>query len=180
MVKSQSVPWFLMDQEKKCKIVVFGAFGAGKTTLIKTLDPQSSHVEAGCSGGTTTVALDYGRVQVRGIHIHIFGTPGQERFEFAREIIGKGMDGAILLVDATSPVNNFIHHLYDSLVTAGIPFVIFLNKYDCVGAQPELIRKEFSSTVIAKVSALDRQQSFEALCTFAQTLPPHSEGHIHS
>ncbi len=35
-----------MDQEKKCKIVVFGAFGAGKTTLIKTLDPGSSHVEA--------------------------------------------------------------------------------------------------------------------------------------
>ena len=48
MVKSHPVTCFLMDQDKKCKIVVFGAFGAGKTTLIKTLDPQSSHVEAGC------------------------------------------------------------------------------------------------------------------------------------
>jgi uncharacterized protein len=168
-----------MDQEKKCKIVVFGAFGAGKTTLIKTLDPKSSHVEAGCSGGTTTVALDYGRVQANGIHIHIFGTPGQERFEFAREIIGRGMDGAILLVDATSPVDHFIHHLFDSLAAAGIPFVIFLNKYDSVGARPELIQNEFSKAVIAKVSALDRQQSLEALCTFAQTLPLHTGGHMH-
>jgi small GTP-binding protein len=166
-----------MPDDIKCKIVVFGAFGAGKTTLIKTLDPASSHVEAHCSGGTTTVALDYGRVQANGIHIHIFGTPGQERFEFAREIIGKGMDGAILLVDATSPVDDFIHHLYDSLAAAGIPFVMFLNRCDSIGAQPELIQKEFSATVIAKVSALDRKQSLDALCTFAQTLPPHSNRH---
>ena len=166
-----------MPDDKKCKIVVFGAFGAGKTTLIKTLDPASSHVEAHCSGGTTTIALDYGRIQANGIHIHIFGTPGQERFEFAREIIGRGMDGAILLVDSTSPVNDFIRHLYDSLAAAGIPFVMFLNRYDSVGAQPELIQQEFSAAVTAKVSALDRKQSLDALCAFAQTLPPHSNRH---
>ena len=82
-----------------------------------------------------------GVYQMNGNHIHIFGTPGQERFEFAREIIGKGMDGAILLVDATSPVDDFIHHLYDSLTSAGIPFVIFLNKCDSIGARPEINRK---------------------------------------
>jgi small GTP-binding protein len=108
-----------MTEEKRCKIVVFGAFGAGKTTLIKTLDPESTHVEADCAGGTTTVALDFGRVIMDGNHIHIFGTPGQERFEFAREIIGKGMDGAILLVDVTSPVDDFIHHLSIRLLLQG-------------------------------------------------------------
>jgi small GTP-binding protein len=169
-----------MPDDKKCKIVVFGAFGAGKTTLIKTLDPESSHVEAGCTGGTTTVALDYGRVQANGTHIHIFGTPGQERFEFARDIIGRGMDGAILLIDATSPVDAFIHHLYDSLSAASIPFVIFLNKSDSIGARPDLIKKEFSAAVITPVSALDRQQSLDALCVFAQGLPPHRNGHNHS
>jgi hypothetical protein len=169
----------VMPDDKKCKIVIFGAFGAGKTTLIKTLDPESSHVEANCAGGTTTVALDYGRVQVNGIHIHIFGTPGQERFEFAREIIGRGMDGAILIVDATSPVDGFIRHIYDTLSSAQIPFVIFLNRCDSVGARPELIQKEFNNVVIAKVSALDRKQSFEALCVFAQTLPPHHNDHVH-
>ncbi len=104
-----------MTGEKKCKIVIFGAFGAGKTTLVKTLDPESRHVEADCTNGTTTVALDYGRLQVNGISVHLFGTPGQERFEFAREIISKGMDGAILLVDATSSPDDFTRHLYDSL-----------------------------------------------------------------
>jgi hypothetical protein len=167
----------IMPDDKKCKIVIFGAFGAGKTTLIKTLDPGSSHVEANCTGGTTTVALDYGRVQVNENHIHIFGTPGQERFEFAREIIGRGMDGAILLVDVTSPVDDFIHHIYDSLSAAGIPFVIFLNRCDSVGARPELIQKEFNTAVIAKVSALDRKQSLDALCAFAMTLPPHTNKH---
>jgi len=166
-----------MTEEKKCKIVVFGAFGAGKTTLVKTLDPESTHVEAACAGGTTTVALDFGRVLMDGNHIHIFGTPGQERFEFAREIIGTGMDGAILLIDATSPVDDFIHHLYDSLTSAGIPFVIFLTKCDTIGARPELIEKVFNSAVIKKVSAKDRQQSLDALCTFAQSLPPHQNGH---
>ena len=93
-----------MAEEKKLKIVIFGAFGAGKTTLIKTIDPESKHIEANCAGGTTTVALDFGRIQKDDCHIHIFGTPGQERFEFAREIIATGMDGAILLVDATSQI----------------------------------------------------------------------------
>ena len=177
MVKTAPVKFSLMTEEKRCKIVVFGAFGAGKTTLVKTLDPESLHVEANCAGGTTTIALDFGLVQMNGNHIHIFGTPGQERFEFAREIIGKGMDGAILLIDATSPVDDFIHHLYDSLTSAGIPFVIFLNKCDTIGARPELIEKEFHAAIIRKVSANDRNQSLEALCSFAQTLPPHPNGH---
>ncbi|MDP2797746.1 MAG: hypothetical protein Q8N94_09585 [Methanoregula sp.] len=47
---------------------------------MKTLDPESKHVEANCAGGTTTVALDFGRIQNNGCHIHIYGTPGQERF----------------------------------------------------------------------------------------------------
>jgi hypothetical protein len=166
-----------MTEEKRCKIVVFGAFGAGKTTLVKTLDPESTHVEADCAGGTTTVALDFGRVIMDGNHIHIFGTPGQERFEFAREIIGKGMDGAILVIDATSPVDDFIHHLYNSLTSAQIPFVIFLNKCDTIGARPDLIEKEFRVAIIRKVSVKDRKQSLEALWTFAQTLPPHPNGH---
>jgi uncharacterized protein len=166
-----------MTEEKRCKIVVFGPFGAGKTTLIQTLDPESKHVEAACAGGTTTIALDFGRIQVNGHHIHIFGTPGQERFEFAREIIGKGMDGAILLIDATRPIDDFIRHLHNSLTAAGIPFVIFLNKCDCIGARPELIVKEFSTSVIRKVSAKDRKQSLEAVCTFVHILPPHPNGH---
>ncbi len=129
--------------EEKYKIVVFGAFGAGKSTLIQTLDPQAKHIEAECAGGTTTIALDYGRVPDRrkkGLPVR---DPGQERFEFAREIIGKGMDGAILLVDATSPVDEFVEHLHTSIGAEKIPFVVFLNKCDAVGAQPDAGKSAF-------------------------------------
>ena len=168
-----------MTDEKKLKIVVFGAFGAGKTTLIKTIDPQSKHVEANCAGGTTTVALDFGRIQRDDCHIHMFGTPGQERFEFAREIIATGMDGAILLIDATTPIDDFTCHLSDSLREANVPFIVFLNKYDNVGAHPELFSGQFGSSEIRKVSAKDRRQSMDAILQFAGTLTPRLHNGYH-
>ena len=168
-----------MADETKLKIVVFGSYGAGKSTLIKTLDPTSKHIEANCAGGTTTVALDFGRIQNNGCMIHIYGTPGQERFEFAREIIAKGMDGAILLVDVTTPMDEFTRHLSDSLHAAKVPFVVFLNKGDQQGADPDAFAGQFGSSAIRKVSAKDRRQcSFEFL-QFAATLTPHPAGHNH-
>lgn len=165
-----------MAEEKKLKIVVFGAFGAGKTTLIRTLDPGSTHIEADCAGGTTTVALDFGRIQNNGLHILLFGTPGQERFEFAREIIATGMDGAILIVDTTSPLDDFTRHLSDSLHMAGIPVIVFLNK--CSGTAGDMVyRGQFGSSSVRQVSALDRRQCMEAILQFASTLPAHARHH---
>jgi len=170
-----------MAEEKKLKIVIFGAFGAGKTTLIKTIDPQSKHVEANCAGGTTTVALDFGRIQKDNCHIHLFGTPGQERFEFAREIIATGMDGAILLIDATTLIDDFTRHLSDSLLEAKVPFIIFLNKCDNVGAHPEMFGGQFGSSEIQRVSAKDRKQCMDAVLQFAGKLTPQlHNGHHHS
>jgi hypothetical protein len=160
--------------EEKFKIVVFGAFGAGKSTLIQTLDPQAKHIEAECTGGSTTIALDYGRVQIGEKRVYLYGTPGQERFEFAREIIGKGMDGAILLVDVTSPVDEFVAHLSTSISTEHIPFIVFLNKCDAVGAQPDAAKAYFSGAKAIIVSAKDRRGARDALERFISTLRSHS------
>jgi uncharacterized protein len=169
-----------MENETKLKIVIFGAYGAGKTTLIRTLDPESKHIEANCAGGTTTVALDFGRIQNNGCHIHIYGTPGQERFEFAREIIAKGMDGAVLLVDATTPIDEFTRHLSDSLHGAKVPFVVFLNKCDGTGANPDVYAGQFGDSGVWKISAKDKRQCMEALVQFAGTLTPRPNGHNHN
>ena len=168
-----------MADVSKCKIVVFGAFGAGKTTFIRTLDPGSKHVESDCAGGTTTVALDFGRVDVKGCDVHLFGTPGQERFGFAREIIGKGMDGAILMVDATSPLDDFTRHLCDSLTAAKVPLVVFLNKCRGGGFNEDLLKQQFGTHPVWEVSATDKKQSFDALCTLLKTLPVSPDGNIH-
>ena len=159
--------------EEKYKIVVFGAFGAGKSTLIQTLDPQAKHIEAECGGATTTIALDYGRVQLGERRIYLYGTPGQERFEFAREIIGAGMDGAILLVDATSPVDEFVEHLHTSLTREKIPFVVFINKSDQVGARTDAAKAHFAGAEIKIVSAKDRRGAREGLGGFISGLRPH-------
>ena len=166
-----------MADETKLKIVVFGAYGAGKSTLIKTLDPLSKHIEANCAGGTTTVALDFGRIQNNGCNIHLYGTPGQDRFEFAREIIAKGMDGAVLLVDVTTPMDEFTRHLSDTLHAAKVPFVVFLNKCDGAGANPDAFNGQFGTSEVRKISAKDRRQSKDAILQFAATLPPHQNGH---
>jgi len=168
-----------MAEEIRLKIVVFGAFGAGKTTLIKTIDPESKHIEANCSGGTTTVALDFGRIRKDSYHIYMYGTPGQERFEFAREIIANGMDGAILLVDTTSPLDDFTRHVSDSLLGAKVPFVVFLNRYDSIGAHPELFGGLFGTSAIRNVSAKDRRQCMDAVMQFAMTLTPDPDAHYH-
>jgi len=161
-----------MANGNKLKVVVFGAFGASKTTLIRTLDPESKHIEANCAGGTTTVALDFGRVELDSRQLHLYGTPGQERFGFAREIIAHGMDGAVLLVDAAAPLDDFTLHLYNTLSTAKVPSVVFLNKCGCEGAHPDAFSGCFGTTPVRAVSARDRKACLDALSRFAGTLTP--------
>jgi len=170
-----------MADDSKLKIVVFGSYGAGKSTLITTLDPASKHVEADCAGGTTTIALDFGRIIAKnGCHIHIYGTPGQERFDFARDLLAVGMDGAILLVDASSPLDSFTRRLSDSLHTAKVPFVVFLNKFDGVNANLSAFTGQFGTSDVLQVSAKDRMKCMDAVLKFAGTLTPQlHNGHHH-
>ena len=52
----------------------------------------------------TTVAMDYGMIRVGpGEKVHLYGTPGQERFDFMWEILTKGGIGLVLLLDNTRP-----------------------------------------------------------------------------
>ncbi|MDD1703357.1 MAG: GTP-binding protein [Methanoregula sp.] len=163
--------------DEKFKIVVFGALGAGKSTLIQTIDPQAQHIEAESpgKGSTTTIAFDFGRVMLGGRRVYLYGTPGQNRFEFAREIVGKGMDGAILLVDVTAPVDELIDHLYTSLQGSGIPFIVLLNKCDEPGARTDEVSRYFTNATIRTVSALNKSDIRESLAAFIGTLRPHPE-----
>src|SRR5918992_49416 len=93
------------------KIVVTGPFGVGKTTLIRTISEITVlSTERDISDHTkvhkerTTVAMDFGRITIdRDLVLYLFGTPGQERFDFMWEILGEGMLGYVVLVDSTRP-----------------------------------------------------------------------------
>jgi small GTP-binding protein len=120
------------------KIVVTGPFAAGKTTLIRTISEITVlSTERGITDETrsrkaeTTVAMDFGRITIdRDLVLYLFGTPGQERFDFMWEILGEGMLGYVLLVDAARPetLDEAAGILAAFRRMAHVPFVVALNR----------------------------------------------------
>jgi hypothetical protein len=91
------------------KIIFGGPVGAGKTTAIAAIsDIPVVNTEAKPSDdiaklkATTTVAMDYGILNLGGdAKVHLYGTPGQERFSFMWDILSMGGMGFVLLLDNT-------------------------------------------------------------------------------
>jgi signal recognition particle receptor subunit beta len=91
------------------KIIFTGPVGAGKTTAINSIsDVPPVKTDAVASDMTknrkasTTVAMDYGIMHLAGGEkVHLYGTPGQERFDFMWDILITGGIGLILLLDNT-------------------------------------------------------------------------------
>ncbi len=89
------------------KIIFAGPVGSGKTTAIASIsDIPVVQTEARATDevvqrkANTTVAMDYGTLAVDGgAKIHLYGTPGQERFSFMWEILTLGGLGLVLLID---------------------------------------------------------------------------------
>jgi uncharacterized protein len=127
------------------KIVVTGPFSAGKTTLIRTISEitvlsteKDISDETRSRKSETTVAMDFGRITIdRDLVLYLFGTPGQDRFDFMWEILGEGMLGYILLLDADRPesLDEAVDILRAFRRMARVPFVVGLNRAD--GLAPE-------------------------------------------
>lgn len=89
------------------KIVFAGPVGAGKTTSIASIsdiEPFTTEEfatdEVRDLKDKTTVAMDYGVMELgNGEHIHLYGVPGQVRFDFMWEIIVEGGIGLVLLLN---------------------------------------------------------------------------------
>lgn len=92
------------------KILFSGTTGAGKTTAIgqvSEIPPLSTDVrntDTGLSKQMTTVGMDYGEVTLdNGDKLRLYGTPGQQRFDFMWKILSKGALGLIILIDNRQP-----------------------------------------------------------------------------
>lgn len=93
------------------KIIFTGPVGAGKTTAIASIsDIEPIRTDEAASDMTirrkhnTTVAMDYGMIRLGPQEkVHLYGTPGQERFDFMWDILTKGGIGLVLLLDNTRP-----------------------------------------------------------------------------
>ncbi len=127
------------------KIIFTGPVGAGKTTAIGAIsDIPPITTDAAASDmtlnrkGYTTVALDYGVLNLdERTKVHLYGTPGQERFDFMWEILSTGGIGLILLLDNSRPnpvkdMQFFMQAFQDFLKHA--PVVIGVTKTDIKAA----------------------------------------------
>jgi small GTP-binding protein len=120
------------------KIVVTGPFAAGKTTLIRTISEitvlsteKDITDETKSRKSETTVAMDFGRITIdHDLILYLFGTPGQDRFDFMWEILGEGMLGYVVLLDANRPesLEEAVGILAAFRKMAKVPFVVALNR----------------------------------------------------
>jgi hypothetical protein len=113
-------------RKKETKIVVLGSYNSGKTTTLENICQKKAKIEY----NGTTIALDYGNTIIEGEKIHIFGSPGQERFEFMREILSQGLDGAIVVIDSSKGISNVDETILTKLNIKDVPYVLFANKQD--------------------------------------------------
>jgi len=103
------------------KIVFAGSMGAGKSTAIQTIsnievlttEAMNTDVEAHRKS-LTTVGIDYGELILEdGIVVGLYGTPGQERFNFIWNVITEGALGTILFIDHSTqnPIQELEYYL---------------------------------------------------------------------
>ena len=172
-------------RSRTTKIVVTVPYDAGKTTFIRTISEitvLSTEREVSdadpATTSRTTVAMDFGRITVASnIALYLFGTPGQERFEFMWDILAEGMLGFILLVDADRPDSiTEARRIRDHFVElADVPSIVVVNKIDDRDPDEVMagIREQLDlpdDTVVITADARDREEVKQALLAFLQTV----------
>ncbi len=125
------------------KIIITGPFDAGKTAFIRTIseiepvttEKTLAYDEGGVQKSSTTVAMDFGKLTIdpeENIVLHLYGTPGQKRFDFMWEILSKGIIGCIFMLDSSTPrsVKELIPIITYFKELSDVPCLIAANKQD--------------------------------------------------
>ncbi len=161
------------------KVVVTGPVGAGKTSFIRNISEipavdtdVRSTIDIGKA--TTTVAMDYGLIHLGDDEIHLFGTPGQDRFSFMWDILSEGAIGFILLVDSTNPSTfPLARKILDYVLSRfPIPYMVGITKNDISPSwDPDFIAEylEVEPSRVRPVLAIDRNSVLDFIVYFFES-----------
>jgi signal recognition particle receptor subunit beta len=135
------------------KIIFAGPVGSGKTTAINSVsDINTVNTEAKASDEVaqlkhnTTVAMDFGVLNLEDGHkLHLYGTPGQDRFDFMWDILSQNAMGFVILIDSTRPdpiadLKSYLNAFNKSIVSCNNTLVIGVTHTE-VSTQCDLLER---------------------------------------
>ncbi|MFB6180292.1 MAG: GTP-binding protein [Candidatus Nanohalobium sp.] len=127
------------------KILVTGPYDAGKSTTVQSMSEEAVSVDR----LGTTVSLDHGQVERNGLKAELFGTPGQKRFDWALDFLGRSIFGCFIVVDARDPNYDRARKLKQDLKAEDLPFIVLANFQNKEGAKdPKEIEEELGITTV--------------------------------
>ena len=174
--------------DRAFKILVTGPFDSGKTTFIGTISEievlsteRNTKADDG-SLASTTVAMDFGRITFPdGYVLHIYGTPGQERFDFMWEVLSEGMLGYVVLLDGSDPSTfaeaGKIIEVFGGM--SDVPYVVgitWADRGDCL--DPEAVARGLAAINCAEMlrcDARNRQDVKSVLVTLLELVLARAE-----
>jgi small GTP-binding protein len=123
------------------KIVLAGNVGSGKTTSIQAIsqipvmgtETKATEADVLHRKATTTTAMEYGMVRIDSTKLHLYGTPGQRRFDFMTDILCKGASGMVVMIDngCQQPMAEIDYYLNQhSHFLRKYPGIIAITHYD--------------------------------------------------
>ncbi len=106
---NQLIKHFKPSEKLRAKVVFLGRPGSGKTTAIVGVSNRpalttevkaSDHVSL--LKNNTTIGIDYGEYHHEKINLKLYGTPGQQRYDYMRQLVINNVDAYVILIDLTS------------------------------------------------------------------------------